>query len=194
MRISDIIAYLGKDRQDAMKLHFFSQEPSFDGKKIGTTNAQIINNIIVNIVENSYGKDYLCMDSEYYEELSRAKSENGKLIYQDKKTDQIYQETLLPMMEELYFRLLQDARSLDKNSVFYRHHITYILEITQYARRYKNLPDYREASPDDMVVDYLAGMTDDYMIDLYRYLFPKGRYQVQYRGYFDDMDIDSADC
>lgn len=187
MRISDIIAYLGKDRQDAMKLNFFQQEPDYNGKIIGTTNAQIINNMIVNIIENSYGKDYLRMDEEYFAELSRAKWENSQRIYTDEKTDRDYRETLNPMMEDLYFRLLQDARTMNKDSVFYKHHITYIEEITAYARKNKACPDYRETPPDDMVVDYIAAMTDDYLIDLYQYLFPRGRYQVHYRGYFDSI-------
>lgn len=187
MRISDIIAYLGKDRQDAMKLNFFQQEPDYNGKVIGTTNAQIINNMIVNIIENSYGKDYLRMDEEYFAELSRAKWENSQRIYMDEKTDRDYRETLNPMMEELYFCLLQDAKTMNKDSVFYKHHISYIEEITTYARKNKACPDYRETPPDDMVVDYIAAMTDDYLIDLYQYLFPRGRYQVHYRGYFDKI-------
>ncbi len=36
-----------------------------------------------------------------------------------------------------------------------------------------------------MKVDYKASMTDDYFIDLYEYLFPKGKYKVKYRGYFE---------
>ena len=47
MRISDIIAYLGKDRQDAVKVGILKDEGQFTGGKIGTTNAEIINNMIV---------------------------------------------------------------------------------------------------------------------------------------------------
>lgn len=186
MRVSDIIAYLGKDRQDAMKLNLFTREPNYNGNIIGTTNAEIINNMIVNIIENSYGKDYLRMDEDYFEEFSKAKTENSDWIYRDEKTDRIYQDKLNPMMEELYAHLLRDAKNMDEHSIFYRHHITYIEEITKYARQGKECPDYRETPPDDMVVDYIAAMTDDYMIDLYRHLFPKGRYQVKYQGYFRD--------
>lgn len=35
-----------------------------------------------------------------------------------------------------------------------------------------------------MVVDYIASMTDDYFVDLHRYLFPDSPYRVEYRGYF----------
>lgn len=184
MRVSDIIAYLGKDRQDAEKLHLFEQLPGYMGEQIGTSNAEIINNMIVNIIENSYGKNYLRMDEEYFAEFSRAKKENGMLIYGNDKTNRVYDENLNPMMEEIYVELLKQAKSMDKNSVFYRHHISYIEEINKYTKMKEN---YKESAPDDMVVDYIAAMTDDYMVDLYDYLFPKGTYKVKYIGYFEDM-------
>ena len=52
MRISDIIAYLGKDRQDADRAKII-RNSDFEDSTIGIYNAQIINNMIVNIVENS---------------------------------------------------------------------------------------------------------------------------------------------
>ena len=58
MRIADIIAYLGKDRQDAARVGIIGEE-AFDDTHIGTINAEIINNLIVNIIENSYGKPYI---------------------------------------------------------------------------------------------------------------------------------------
>ena len=181
MRISDIIAYLGKDRQDAHKLGLFDKEPDFFGGKIGSTNAEIINNMIVNIVENSYGKNYLQMDKDYFEAFSQGKKENYEMIYGNAKVGKVYEEEINPMMEEIYFKLLKDAKSHNKESVLYRHHITYVKEMTEY---YTDV-DYEENTPDDIVVDYIASMTDDYFVDLYKYLFPKGKHDVKYIGYFD---------
>lgn len=183
MRVSDIIAYLGKDRQDAVKLNLFEKEPSYTGGEIGTSNAEIINNMIVNIVENSYGKPYLKMDEAYYEAFSIGKRENYTMIYGNQAVSKVYQEQIHPMLEAVYERLLKDARSLNKNSVLYKHHIAYIQDLTHY---YSDV-NYEENAPEDMVVDYIASMTDDYFIDLYKYLFPKGKYKVDYVGYFDEM-------
>ena len=51
-------------------------------------------------------------------------------------------------------------------SFFYifRHHIN--------AWFMKARADYREQKPNDIVVDYLASMTDEYLIDLFNKLFP----------------------
>ena len=73
MRISDIIAYLGKDRQDAERAGIISNN-NFEAGTIGTYNAEIINNLIVNIVENSYGRPYIRMDEEHFEALKKSKS------------------------------------------------------------------------------------------------------------------------
>lgn len=182
MRISDIIAYLGKDRQDAQKLGLFEKEPDFFGGKIGNTNAEIINNMIVNIVENSYGKNYLKMDKDYFEAFSQVKKENYEMIYGNVKVGKVYEEEINPMMEEIYLRLLKDAKSHNKESVLYKHHIAYVKKMTGY---YSDV-DYEENTPDDIVVDYIASMTDDYFVDLYKYLFPKGKHEVKYIGYFNE--------
>lgn len=182
MRISDIIAYLGKDRQDAQKLGLFEKEPDFFGGKIGNTNAEIINNMIVNIVENSYGKNYLKMDKDYFEAFSQGKKENYEMIYGNVKVGKVYEEEINPMMEEIYLRLLKDAKSHNKESVLYKHHIAYVKKMTGY---YSDV-DYEENTPDDIVVDYIASMTDDYFVDLYKYLFPKGKHEVKYTGYFNE--------
>lgn len=73
MRISDIIAYIGKDRQDAAKIGLVPEQPPFSSGAIGTTNAEIINNMTVSIIEKSYGKSYISMDEEIYEAFSLAK-------------------------------------------------------------------------------------------------------------------------
>ena len=38
-----------------------------------------------------------------------------------------------------------------------------------------------------IVVDYMASMTDDYCAELYKYLFPKSNVDIKYHGYFEDL-------
>ncbi|MGE4485358.1 MAG: HD domain-containing protein, partial [Oscillospiraceae bacterium] len=57
VRICDMIAYLGKDRQDARNANLLQGTQNFTKGTIGVENAEIINNLVVNIVENSYEKD-----------------------------------------------------------------------------------------------------------------------------------------
>ena len=38
-----------------------------------------------------------------------------------------------------------------------------------------------------IVVDYMASMTDSYFMAIYRHLFPKSRRKIQTRGYCADL-------
>ena len=183
MRICDIIAYLGKDRQDAQKLGVVENNQVFSKLEIGQTNAEIINNLIVNIVENSYGKDYLCMDDNYFEALKFAKKENYRLIYGNEDMKKIVKEQIRPMFACVYEELLKQAKEMKKDSILYTHHIEFLKEQNQY-QDYFNIDAYLEEEANQIVVDYMASMTDDYFVELYHYLFPKGHYGVEYKGYF----------
>lgn len=182
MRVSDIIAYLGKDRQDAIRINLIPDHSQFLGEDIGKTNAEIINNMTVNILENSYGKGYLQMDRSFYEAFSQGKKQNYQLIYRNEKVSCIFQNQIRPMMEQVYEQLLKDLKEHNTNSCIYTHHIAYINEVTRYNRR--STP-YEEQEANDLVVDYIASMTDDYLIDLHSHMFPGSNYNVQYQGYFD---------
>lgn len=188
MRICDIIAYLGKDRQDAERLGLLPKK-SFSGGTIGTSNSEIINNLIVNLIENSYGKPYLRMDEEYFEALRQAKRENYEMIYRNRELNEMYENKIRPMFGEMYRELLRQAKSGDKDTIIYRHHINYVEKNNRYVQeRVRDREDfvpYEEQEPNQLVVDYLASMTDDYFLDLYRELFPKGEHEVKFIGYFD---------
>lgn len=179
MRISDIIAYLGKDRQDAERAGIISNN-NFESGTIGTYNAEIINNLIVNIVENSYGRPYIRMDEEHFEALKKAKADNYELIYKNDRVEEALQNSIKPMMKEVYEKILDDLLSSNKSSPIFTHHIGYVNQ-SHYRR---DIP-YEQTEPNQIVVDYIASMTDDYFIDLYEYLFPDSNRKIIYKGYFD---------
>lgn len=184
MRVCDIIAYLGKDRQDALRLGMLDTTDAFTGGEIGSTNAEIINNLTVNIIENSYGKPYLKMDDACYDTLKMAKKENYTYIYGNEEISRSVDENLRPMFEKLYRRIVKDARERDRNSWLYRHHVALIADINRYSRHF-SLEAYLQTEPNQLAVDYLASMTDDYFVDLYHELFPKDSVAVRYNGYFE---------
>lgn len=173
VRVSDIIAYIGKDRQDAQRV-------GVGAVYAGSENAHMINNFVVNIVENSFGKDYIKMDKEYFDALKKAKYDNYEKIYLADSVNEQYNTCLKPMFELLYEKLLSQIG--DKDSLIHRHHIDYVNTRRGY---YQSATDYTEEnSPDDIVTDYIASMTDDYFIDICAHLIPDAP-TVKYTGYFD---------
>ena len=179
VRISDIIAYLGKDRQDAVRVKLVEENAFVDGD-IGSLNAEIINNLVVNVIENSYGKPYIKLDKRHFDALKASKRDNYHMIYESESTRAQLDVTAKPMMEEIYEQMLEDLTLGKKQSPIFTHHIDYVNQ-SHYNRQ---IP-YEKTEPNQLVVDYIASMTDDYFIDLHHYLFPDSRYKVVYKGYFD---------
>lgn len=182
VRISDIIAYIGKDRQDAIKTGIIDSEEIFTSSHIGKYNAEIINNMIVNIIENSYGKDVICMDEDVFKALKAAKEENYRMIYHTSKVAGRTEAILSPMFSDVYGELTDILKSGNKNSVIYKHHIDYI---NKRGSHYNNTP-YENNEPNRIVTDFMASMTDDYFTELYKYLFPTKEVPA-YSSYFDNL-------
>ena len=179
VRISDIIAYLGKDRQDAMRAKVLD-DTDYEGGAIGVINAEIINNLMVNIIENSYGKPYIKMDGEHFEALKKAKNDNYSMIYNNKSNSEKIENTVRPMMREMYEKLLFDLKNNNTDSVIFTHHIDYVN-----SAHYERNKPYTSEEPNQIVVDYIASMTDDYFIELYKHLFPNSNLGIKYKGYFE---------
>ncbi|MCR5306951.1 MAG: HD domain-containing protein [Oscillospiraceae bacterium] len=182
VRICDMLAYLGKDRQDAVRAHLVASEEAFGQTAIGKTNAEVINNLEVNLIENSYGKPYLKLDPVHFEAMLQLKEENYKIIYRQEAVQKQVAESIVPMMEQLYGKILEDAKAHRQSSCLYRHHIAAVNEKRKW---YPASVPYEETDPHDLTMDFIAAMTDDYFIDYYAYLFPHSKYRISYIGYFD---------
>ncbi len=181
VRICDMIAYIGKDRQDARTAHIIPQNYRFINDRIGSENAAIINNLTVDIIENSYGKDYILLSPWAYEDLKTAKRENYEVIYRNKGINREYDSMIRPMFHELYYRLLDDLRRHNTDSIIYTYYIKSIEDSTRYYRP----TNYADTEPNQIVTDFIASMTDDYFLALHRLLFPDSKYDIEFRSYFD---------
>ncbi len=179
VRLSDVIAYLGKDRQDAMRAKM-AEESMFVNEDIGSINAEIINNLVVNVIENSYGKPYIKLDAKHYKALQKSKQDNYSKIYNYAPSLARLDTTVRPMMAEIYGQLLDDLKSGNKQSPIFTQHIDYVNAV-----HYNREKPYEADDPNQIVVDYIASMTDNYFIELHHYLFPNSDLEVHYKGYFD---------
>ena len=83
-------------------------------------------------------------------------------------------------MAEIYDQLLADLIQGKKYSPIFTHHIDFVNAI-----HYKRDVPYEQCDPHDIVVDYIASMTDNYFIELHGHLFPNSALRVEYKGYFD---------
>ena len=187
VRVSDIIAYIGKDRQDAYKCRLTDKKDYHNNVLVGNTNSEIITNVITNIVKNSINNNYLKMDKDVFDNLILIKNENAKLIYSNDIIDKPYYDIIKPMMKMIYEKLLDDQIVKNNNSVIFKHYLNdYIM-----GKWYKSVKSRvnRDKVYNDAVVDFIASMTDDYFIDLFKFLFPENdlNKEIKYHEYFEKL-------
>ena len=84
------------------------------------------------------------------------------------------------MMAEIYDQLMDDIKKGNNKSPIFTQHIDYVNQT-----HYPSSTTYEATDPDQLVVDFIASMTDDYFIELHHYLFPDSPLKVEYKGYFD---------
>ncbi|MCL2632186.1 MAG: HD domain-containing protein [Coriobacteriia bacterium] len=181
VRICDMIAYVGKDRQDAARITDSDMLPVYSERTVGASNALIINNLTVDIIEQSYGTNRIQLSEQGWLELEDIKLENYKLLYDNPAINSFNQERIKPMFERLYEQLLDDITRKDEGSIIWRHHVRFVNRL----RNLNALGDYLSETEDNqVVVDFIASMTDDYFIDLHQHLFPDFDTGVNYTPYF----------
>lgn len=159
MRISDVIAYVGRDIEDAIELHLFERKdiPSAVVDVLGNNNKSIVNNLVVDLVENSYGKNYLEFSQEVFDALQELKKWNETNIYDNEKKKS-QDEKITKMFNTVLEACLYD---LDNNT---NHTLIKILIDGM-------KPSYRETNSNARIAaDYVSGMTDDYMLNIYKEL------------------------
>ena len=175
VRISDIIAYIGRDIEDAIMVGSIKREdlPKEITNVIGNNNSTIVDLIIKDIIINSYEKEYISFSKEVYEALFNLKEWNNKYIYHSKEAtknqEQIekYFYKLFNKYEE-YLKEDNNDNNESKNRLF------------EFVNSRTN--EYREnTSNKRMIIDYMAGQTDNYFLNECEYNFKEFKKDELYK-------------
>lgn len=152
VRIADRIAYINHDIDDAIRGNIIknSDIPIDCTNVLGETHGKRINTMILDVINNSLGKEEISMSEEikYYTKKLRdfmfnrvylnsiAKKEEGKAIY---------------IIREIY-------------NYYYNN-------LNELPDAHRKLYKGKEAHKEDMICDYIAGMTDRFAVNLFKELF-----------------------
>ena len=164
VRISDVIGYIGRDIEDAIRVGVIKKQelPEEIIEVLGNNNSDIINTMVLDIIENSYGKPYIKMSPKIYIALDKLKKFNYEHIYSKANTKEqldLY-EKQFRFLFEIYLKQIKEKEDEKIFKVF----------LNEMDEEYiKNTTDERK------VIDYIAGMTDDYFINEYNRLKNKER-------------------
>jgi dGTPase len=183
VRVSDIIAYVGKDRQDAIRARHVDAD-SFDDGMGGRYNSWALQAFITDVVEHSFGKDSISMSEAAFREMKRAKQENYERIYTTSEVQGEVSRAVEEVFECIYDKIYSDLVSGDENTPVFKHHVRPTEEqLGYYGRTYDWQSDL-----DRTTVDFIASMTDDYFIALAKRELPDAPPLIPSRSYFEDLD------
>lgn len=154
VRISDIIGYIGRDIEDAISIGILKREDVPDNikKVLGTTNKEIVNTIILDIVSNSINKPYIKLSDQVFKAIFDLKAFNYKYIYSKANTKEQL-EYYKKGMNLLFSKYLSDLENNNYESEIYR------IFLDDMNSKYKE-----NNSNKRIVIDFIAGMTDDYFM------------------------------
>ena len=188
VRLVDKIAYVGRDIEDAIRANMIAYT-DISGEirsVLGSTNGAMINTLVIDLIENSYGKPCISLSKERGEALRAMIVENNACIYQSEIIKQyeknatntieglfkiLYKYTV-PLWEELPSTGPVEEQAFT-DAVFGK--MSHFTENTVVRRLTRFIAEKgyekQETPPEQIVVDYIAGMTDGYALKTYEELY-----------------------
>lgn len=170
VRFADKIAYVGRDIEDALRTGVIASE--FDvpvvEEGIGSSNSEIINFLVQDIIENSIDKDCIMMSDRAGDALEHTLNENVAKIYTAGKV-KTYEKYCEVVIEGIFDAFYQAVLNLDKAAD------SQSSAIRKFAEFVTSHPEYKAGIDTPLpiyVSDYIAGMTDSYAVrcfnDMYK--------------------------
>jgi dGTPase len=157
VRISDVIGYIGKDIEDAKRLKIITDNiiPKDIKDVLGTTNSDIMDNLIIDIIENSYNKGYITMSDRVFNALNLLMEFNLKEIYlkaNSKDNLKTYNDIFYKLFD-IYLSALNNTKK--SNNIFN-------VYLKNMDKEY-----IQNNSKEQIIIDYMSGMTDRFIENEY---------------------------
>ncbi len=161
VRITDSISYIGQDFEDAVRIGLIKKSdlPAQVKEKLGDSNSKIIDSLVHNIIKHSYGKNEIRYSQDIAECVFQLKRFNLQHIYENKLLKK-EREKIKKAFFYLFDHFVQQVKAKNTDSIVYQEWIFNRGE----DRGAKYMHDY---TPEEIVIDYLASMTDRYFLNAY---------------------------
>lgn len=175
VRLSDKISYLGRDIEDAIRLGVVNKKNitkkildvlgvAFNGLK-NSINSLIIDRLINDAIEFSKENNVIGISKESHDMMKAVRDFNYEVIY---NSEILLDYTLLvkKVLNIIYEELNNVFEKHKFNIENYKNHfIEPFRDFAKYLEGYKNFYQKTNIDTNTIIVDYIAGMTDDYALD-----------------------------
>lgn len=158
VRLSDKIAYIHHDMDDAQRAGIISEDdiPVTLRMLLGYTTRERLNTFVHDVIENSLEQDTIKMSAEIYEAMMDLRALMFQNVYENPAAHK-EEEKVVKMLTELYEYYVEHPEAM---STEYRELIV------------------RGEKKEQAVCDYLSGMTDQYSIRKFREIYIPKAWEV----------------
>ncbi|MGN0406690.1 MAG: deoxyguanosinetriphosphate triphosphohydrolase [Bacteroides sp.] len=145
VRLSDKIAYINHDIDDAIRAKIFKEDdvPKEYSDILGNSTKTRLNTLINDIIFNSYDKDDICMS----EDVEHAMKSLRQFMF-----DSLYRNPQAKSEEEKVYKLITELYSY------------YVKNVDELPPNYLRFINECGQSKERVVCDYIAGMSDQYSV------------------------------
>lgn len=163
VRITDSISYIGQDFEDAVRIGLIRENdlPVKVQAILGKNNSEIINSLVHDVIEQSYGVNEIRYSPSIADCVFQLKKFNLQHIYENQSLKR-EREKIRKIFFYLFDRFVEDIKKGNNDSIVFREWV---------FNRGEDLGNkyLQNSSPEEVVVDYLASMTDRYFLNAYEY-------------------------
>ena len=152
IRLSDKIAYINHDIDDAIRGGILCEEslPSEYTDILGHSTKERLNTLIHDIIYESMDKDDICMS----EDVKYAMTELRRFMFKSVYTNPVAKSEEIKatkMLKEMYYYFID--------------------HLDEIPEEFRNLETLKNEQPERVVCDYIAGMSDQYAINVFSRIF-----------------------
>ncbi len=151
VKMCDTVSYLGRDLEDAVSLGIISRD-EVPESILGKTNREILRTVAADIIKKSQGKNYIAISETTLEAIQALRQFNFDRIYGHPKL-KVESQKIQRSYRLLFGTLLHELEQDKENSYIWKNYL-----------HDRSEPYLAGSSNVEMVVDYIAGMTDGYFV------------------------------
>ena len=161
VRLSDILAYIGRDIEDAIKVGVIKREdiPKSVIEVLGNTNSTIVDTLIKDVIINSYDKPYLMFSDKVFEALMKLKDWNYETIYESDMANKNY-EKIDKLFKPLYNKYLEKLKNEEYKTTEGKDASE--KNLYEFINKMSEYPDFNIKRT---IIDYIAGQTDKFFLN-----------------------------
>jgi dGTPase len=167
-RFSDKVAYLGRDIEDAIVAGFIKKKnlPKILQDEVGTSNGEIINELVKDLIKTSKDKDIITFSDEKFELLKELRKFNYQNIYYHpkiadyKKYGKRIIQTIFNYLLELFdkYEFETEAYLKTENLSLDQQFGNFLMQMQEFYKK------ENRNQPDQIILDYVSGMTDSFAL------------------------------